>query len=155
MCTLRKISTTVTAMAVRNVPLIQNQPTPDQPVREQSRPVREQAVFAARSRLTDARRRYLNHALPPLGSLLVRHQIAVADTVEWPWARVSGWPHPALLRGRSLSDGAHPSLTHVRMGLPLRIHSVDIVDWAIIDARGEITEGAWTRMLRSPAEPPL
>ncbi|MCM3886224.1 hypothetical protein [Frankia sp. R82] len=132
---------------------VQHQPARDQTARSQM--IREQAVFAARSRLADVRRRFLNHDLPSLGSLLVRHQIAVADTAEWPWARVTGWPHPALLRGRSLSDGAHPSLAHVRMGLPLRIHSVDIVDWAIIDARGEIAEGAWTRALRSPAEPPV
>ncbi|WP_250642667.1 hypothetical protein [Frankia sp. AiPa1] len=130
----------------------------DQMTREQlprAQMARDQAVFAARSRLADARQRFLNQNLPPLGSLLVRHQVEVAEAAEWPWARVSGWPHPALLRGRSLSDGAHPSLAHIRMGLPLRIRSADVVDWAIIDARGEIVQGAWTRQLRSPTEPPV
>ncbi|WP_243407893.1 hypothetical protein [Frankia canadensis] len=115
---------------------------------------RDQAVFAARSRLAGARRRFVGHDLPPLGSLIVRHQVTVPDGVEWPWARVSSWPHPALLRGRSLTDGTHPSLAHIRMGLPLRIHSDDLVDWAIIDARGEIVTGAWTRRLRAPAASP-
>ncbi|MCK9896662.1 hypothetical protein [Frankia sp. AgB32] len=115
---------------------------------------RDQAIFAARSRLADIRRRFLGHDLPPLGSLIVRHQVAIPDgaEAEWPWARVSSWPSPALLRGRSLNDGAHPSLAHIRMGALLRIPSADIIDWAIIDARGEIAEGAWTRGLRCPAD---
>jgi hypothetical protein len=115
---------------------------------------RDQAVFAARSRLAEARRRFLGHDLPPLGYLIVRHQVPVPDGAEWPWARVSTWPHPALLLGRSLNDGAHPSLAHIRMGLPLRIHRDDLVDWAIIDARGEIVTGAWTRRLHAPAPTP-
>ncbi len=65
---------------------------------------------------------------------------------------MSSWPHATLLNGRSLNDGAHPSVAHIRMGRPLRIRSADIVDWAIIDARGEIAENAWTRRLRAPAD---
>ncbi|CAO5226779.1 hypothetical protein [Frankia sp. AgKG'84/4] len=113
---------------------------------------RDQAIFAARSRLADLRRRFLGRDLPPLGSLIVRHQVAIPDGAEWPWAKVSTWPSPTVLRGRSLNDGAHPSLAHIRMGALLRIPSADVIDWAIIDARGEITEGAWTRALRSPAD---
>ncbi|MCM3921218.1 hypothetical protein ND748_05940 [Frankia sp. AiPs1] len=113
---------------------------------------RDQAVFTARSRLADVRRRFLGRDLPPLGTLIVRHQVAVPDGAEWPWARVSSWQHAALLGGRSLNDGAHPSVAHIRMGRPLRIRSTDVVDWAIIDARGEIIEGAWTRRLRAPAD---
>lgn len=111
---------------------------------------RDQAIYAARSRLTEARRHFLKRDLPPLGNLIVRQQVRVPDGAEWPWAIVSAWQHPATLRGRSLNDGAHPSLAHIRMGRQVLILAADVIDWAIIDARGDIVTGAWTRRLQAP-----
>ncbi|MCK9932134.1 hypothetical protein MXD62_34200 [Frankia sp. Mgl5] len=106
-----------------------------------------EAIIAARSRLGHARSLLIRQELPPLGHLIMRHQMPVPGGAEALWAIVSSWPDLHSIRGRSLNDGAHPALLHVRMGSPVIIPAAAVIDWAVIGDNGQIKEGGWTRGL--------
>nr|WP_235498111.1 hypothetical protein [Frankia sp. R43] len=112
-----------------------------------------EAITVARSRLGHARRRLTHGELPPLGHLIIRHQLPVPDGVEALWAIVSTWPDPRTIHGRSLNDGAHPALVHIRMGSPVVVPASSVIDWAVIDGTAEIEEGGWTRGLTASQSP--
>lgn len=105
----------------------------------------EEAITIARSRLDHARRRFLRQDLPPLGHMIVRHQIPVPGGAEALWTMVSSWQHACVIRGRSLNDGVHPSLAYIRMGSPVMVDTKDVIDWAVVGNDGSIEEGGWTR----------
>ncbi|ONH22085.1 hypothetical protein [Pseudofrankia asymbiotica] len=114
----------------------------------------DDASGAARERLDQLRRRFVRGQLPPLGHLIVRHRLVVPGGFEAPWVLVTSWPAPAWLLGRCLNDTSHPELAHIRMGRTVAVGVDDVIDWAVLDAGGEIAEGGWSRGLRHAADLP-
>jgi hypothetical protein len=134
------------------------------------------SVAEARARLGGVRQRFRRGQLPPLGHLLVRPRFPVpgcpgqtadgpadgrkpaagAYAAEAPWVLVQSWRVPGLLLGRCLNDVRHPALAYLQMGRTLSVDAARIVDWAVVDAAGEIVDGGWSRELRRlPALPDL
>jgi hypothetical protein len=106
------------------------------------------AIGAARARLDEARRRFIGRDLPPFGHLIVRQRVEVPGGAEALWVMVTSWPDRASIRGRSLNDGVHPALAHIRMGRPVVVDSSAVIDWAVVSDDGGILEGAWTQQPR-------
>jgi hypothetical protein len=106
------------------------------------------AINAARSRLGEARRRFIDGDLPPFGHLLVRQQLEVPGGAETIWVRVASWRDASSIRGRSLNDGVHPALAHIRMGRPVVVDVSTVIDWAVVSDDGAILEGARTQRPR-------
>jgi hypothetical protein len=106
------------------------------------------AISAARSRLGEARRRFVDGDLPPFGHLIVRHRVEVPGGAETIWVRVSSWLDASSIRGRSLNDGVHPALAHIRMGRPVVVDVSTVIDWAVVSDDGGILAGAWTQRPR-------
>ncbi|MBL7499635.1 hypothetical protein I6A84_37855 [Frankia sp. CNm7] len=112
------------------------------------------AASAAHARLGQLRQRFRRGELPPLGHLIVRLRLPVPGGYEAPWVLVESWRVPAQLRGRCLNDGVHPTLAHIRMGRASTVELDQVIDWAVVDAGGEIVEGGWSRHLRHAPDLP-
>jgi hypothetical protein len=106
------------------------------------------AVTTARAELGQLRQRFLRALLPAFGHLIVRPRLVSPTGHEAPWVLAESWRVPTRIRGRCLNDATHPALAHIQMGRPIEVAVADVVDWAVIDASGEIVEGGWSRDLR-------
>lgn len=98
------------------------------------------AVQSALKSLPQARERFLKEELPAGARLMVKHKIATAEGMEYPWAYVNSWKDPGTVLGHSASDTMRDR--RVRAGRPAVIDADSIVDWAIwTDERGFIEGG--------------
>jgi hypothetical protein len=113
-----------------------------------SDPAGAAAAEAARAELGLLRQRFLRGDLPRLGHLIVRHRLAAPGVVAAPWVLARSWRVPARLLGRCLNDATHPSLPHIRMGRLVVVELDQVIDWAVVDAFGSVSEGGWSRDLR-------
>ncbi len=100
------------------------------------------AIATARDGLPAIRERFLTGTLPADVQLLVKYGLPTDDGPEFVWAGVTSWSSPDRIIGASASDAtADPT---VRIGQPVIVEAVDVVDWALLDGSG-VVEGGWTQ----------
>ncbi|GIG90173.1 DUF2314 domain-containing protein [Plantactinospora endophytica] len=100
------------------------------------------AIATARDGLPGIRDRFLAGTLPDGVQLLVKYGLPTDEGPEFVWAGVTSWATPERIVGASASDAtADPA---VRVGQPVVVDAVDVVDWALLDGSGVI-EGGWTQ----------
>lgn len=107
------------------------------------------AIATARDRLPAIRERFLAGPLPDGTQLLVKYGLPADEGPEFVWASVASWADPDRILGTSASDAtADPA---VRVGRPVVVETVDVVDWALLDGGGVI-EGGWTQAVLDAGE---
>ncbi|MGI5214039.1 DUF2314 domain-containing protein [Plantactinospora sp. CA-290183] len=100
------------------------------------------AITTARDGLPGIRERFLAGTLPGGVQLLVKYGLPTDEGPEFVWAGVTSWATPERIVGASASDAAADPA--VRIGQPVVVDVVDVVDWALLDGGGVI-EGGWTQ----------
>ncbi|MBE1492532.1 DUF2314 domain-containing protein [Plantactinospora soyae] len=100
------------------------------------------AIATARDGLPGIRERFLADALPDGVQLLVKYGLPTDEGPEFVWAGVTSWPTAERIVGASASDAAADPA--VRVGQPVVVDAVDVVDWALLDGGG-VVEGGWTQ----------
>jgi hypothetical protein len=107
------------------------------------------AIATARDGLSAIRERFLAGALDPQVQLLVKYGLPTDEGPEFVWAGVTSWATPETIVGASASDAAaDPS---VRIGQPVVVATVDVIDWALVDGTG-VVEGGWTQAVLDAGE---
>lgn len=107
------------------------------------------AIATAREQLPAIRERFLAGPLPDGTQLLVKYGLPSDEGPEFVWASVASWASPDRILGTSASDAtADPA---VRVGRPVVVETVDVVDWALLDGGGVI-EGGWTQAVLDGGE---
>ncbi|MEE6260493.1 DUF2314 domain-containing protein [Plantactinospora sonchi] len=100
------------------------------------------AITTARDGLPGIRERFLAGKLPEGVQLLVKYALPTDEGPEYVWAGVTSWAAPERILGASASDAAADPA--VRVGRPVVVDVVDVVDWAVLDGSG-VVEGGWTQ----------
>ena len=100
------------------------------------------AIATARAGLPGIRERFLTGSLPDGVRLLVKYALPTDEGPEFVWAEATSWATPERIIGASASDAATDPA--VRVGRPVVVDVVDVVDWALLDD-GEVVEGGWTQ----------
>lgn len=107
------------------------------------------AIATARDGLPAIRERFLAGPLPDGTQLLVKYGLPTDEGPEFVWAAVASWASPDRILGTSASDAtADPA---VRIGRPVVVETVDVVDWALLDGAG-VVEGGWTQAVLDAGE---
>ncbi|MDG4832287.1 DUF2314 domain-containing protein [Solwaraspora sp. WMMD1047] len=107
------------------------------------------AIATARDGLPGIRERFLADTLPDEVQLLVKYGLPTEEGPEFVWAGVTSWATPERIVGASASDAAADPA--VRIGQPVVVDALDVIDWALVDGTG-VVEGGWTQAVLDAGE---